>query len=121
MIDHVGFEVLDLPRSARFYDAVFFALGGRRMFERAGIVGWGVNDATFYVTDRAQPAPGYGHVALRASGRSAVEAAHGAGLAAGGRDDGPPGDRPHYGRGYFAAYMRDPDGLRVEIVSRPRR
>jgi catechol 2,3-dioxygenase-like lactoylglutathione lyase family enzyme len=64
------------------------------------------------------PAPGYGHLALRASGKAAVDAAHKAGLAAGGSDDGAPGERPQYGRRYYAAYLRDPDGLRVEVVSR---
>jgi catechol 2,3-dioxygenase-like lactoylglutathione lyase family enzyme len=57
-------------------------------------------------------------VALRASGKAAVDAAYRAALAAGGSDDGSPGPRPHYGRRYYAAYLRDPDGLRVEIVSR---
>jgi hypothetical protein len=47
-----------------------------------------------------------------------VRAAHAAGLASGGSDDGSPGPRPAYGPDYFAAYMRDPDGLRVEVVSR---
>ena len=63
------------------------------------------------------PAPGYGHVALGASGRAAVDAAHAAGLAAGGADDGAPGPRPDYGPRYYAAYLLDPDGLRVEVVT----
>jgi catechol 2,3-dioxygenase-like lactoylglutathione lyase family enzyme len=57
-------------------------------------------------------------VALQASGRAAVQAAYEAGLASGGSDDGPPGPRPQYGRRCFAAYLRDPDGLRVEVVAR---
>ena len=57
-------------------------------------------------------------MALRASGKAAVDAAHAAGLANGGTDDGAPGPRPQYGRGCYAAYLRDPDGLRVEFVSR---
>jgi catechol 2,3-dioxygenase-like lactoylglutathione lyase family enzyme len=56
-------------------------------------------------------------VALTAVGRAAVDAAWEAGLAAGGTDDGPPGPRPQYGQRYYAAYLRDPDGLRVEVVS----
>ncbi len=119
MIDHVGFEVADLERSARFYDAVFFALGARRMLESEFAVAYGVNAAEFWIVMRElPPAPGYGHVALRASGKAAVDAAYRAGLAAGGSDDGPPGLRPQYGRRYYAAYLHDPDGLRVEIVSR---
>ena len=117
MIDHVGFEVSDLERSGRFYDAVFFALGARRMFESERAISYGVDGRTFWLTARAAPAPGYGHVALRASGKAAVDAAHAAGLGNGGADDGPPGPRPSYGPRYYAAYLRDPDGLRVEVVS----
>lgn len=117
MIHHVGFEVQGLERSAGFYDAVFFALGGRRMYESGEAIGWGTDEPVLWITARAAPKPGYGHVALRASGRAAVDGAYEAGLGAGGRDDGPPGDRPEYGPTYYAAYMRDPDGLRVEICT----
>jgi catechol 2,3-dioxygenase-like lactoylglutathione lyase family enzyme len=118
VIDHIGFEVTDLDRSARFYDAVFFALGWRRMFDSPHAVAYGVNGPTLWITMRGRaPGPGYGHVALQASGRPAVDAAHRAALAAGGRDDGPPGPRPQYGPRYYAAYLLDPDGLRVEVVA----
>jgi catechol 2,3-dioxygenase-like lactoylglutathione lyase family enzyme len=119
MIDHIGFEVTDLERSARFYDAVFFALGGRRMFESEHAVAYGVNGPLLWIVVRGRtPGPGYGHLALQASGKAAVDAAHAAGLATGGDDDGAPGQRPQYGRRYYAGYLRDPDGLRVEVVSR---
>ena len=119
MIDHVGFEVSDLDRSGRFYDAVFYALGARRVFESPGAIAYGVNgpDVWIVIRDR-DPAPGYGHLALAASGKVAVDAAYRGGIANGGEDDGPPGLRPNYGRRYYAAYLRDPDGLRVEVVSR---
>lgn len=118
MIDHVGLEVADLARSARFYDAVMHALGARRIHEGQGAVAYGQVEAVLWIVARGRgPAPAFGHVALRASGRAAVEGAHAAGLAAGGADDGPPGPRPAYGRRYFAAYLRDPDGLAVEIVT----
>jgi catechol 2,3-dioxygenase-like lactoylglutathione lyase family enzyme len=118
LIEHVGFEVTDLAASAGFYDAVFFALGSRRMVESEHAVAYGINGPSFWITMRGRrPAPGYGHVALSASGRAAVDAAYRAGLANGGRDDGPPGPRPQYGRRYYAAYLLDPDGLRVEVVS----
>ena len=117
-VAHLAFEVADLARSAAFYDAVFYALGTRRAFEAPAAVAWGDNEPVFWVVARGRaPAPGYGHVALRAVGRSAVDAAHAAGLAQGGSDDGPPGPRPQYGAGTYAGYLRDPDGLRVEIVS----
>lgn len=118
MIHHLGFEVSDLGRSARFYDAVFFALGVRRMHESPTAVAWGVMEPTFWIVTRDRPpAPGYGHVALRASGRAAVDAAFAAGVRHGGRSDGAPGPRPHYGDRTYAAYLRDPDGLRVEVVA----
>jgi len=119
VIDHVGFEVSDLGRSARFYDAVLYALGARRMLESQHAVAYGVNGPEVWIVVRGRaPGSGYGHVALRASGKAAVDAAYAAGIAAGGEGDGPPGQRPQYGRRYYAAYLRDPDGLRVEVVSR---
>jgi catechol 2,3-dioxygenase-like lactoylglutathione lyase family enzyme len=118
MIDHVGFEVADLARSAAFYDAVFFALGGRRTVATDHAVAWGRNGPELWITQRAAPAAGYGHLALTARGRRAVDAAHAAGLANGGRCDGPPGPRPQYGARTYSAYLRDPDGLRVEVTSR---
>jgi catechol 2,3-dioxygenase-like lactoylglutathione lyase family enzyme len=118
VIAHVGFEVSDLERSARFYDAVFFALGVRRLHDTPAAIAYGVMEPAFWIVTRGRaPAPGYGHVALEASGRAAVDAAFGAGIAAGGRSDGPPGPRPQYGPRTYAAYLLDPDGLRVELVS----
>ena len=119
MIDHIGFEVADLGRSGRFYDAVFYALGARRMVESVHAVAYGINvPVVWFVVRGRTPGPDYGHLALQASGKAAVDAAHQAGLANGGQDDGPPGQRPAYGRRYYAGYMLDPDGLRVEVVSR---
>jgi catechol 2,3-dioxygenase-like lactoylglutathione lyase family enzyme len=118
VIDHVLFEVSDLEPSARFYDALFFALGARRMPPEEGALAWGVDGPVFEVTLREGGGRGFGHVALRAAGKVAVDAAYEAGLRAGGTGDGPPGGRPQHGpRGYGAA-LRDPDGLRVELVSR---
>jgi len=119
MIDHVGFEVSDLARSAPFYDGIFLALGGRRMFESEHAIAYGINEPQFWIVVRGRaPGPGYGHIALHASGKAAVDAAHRAGVANGGADDGAPGQRPQYGRRYYAGYLRDPDGLRVEVVAR---
>jgi catechol 2,3-dioxygenase-like lactoylglutathione lyase family enzyme len=119
MIDHIGFEVSDLQRSARFYDALFYALGARRMLDSEHAVAYGINGPELWIVVRDRPpGPGYGHIALHASGKAAVDAAHAAGLANGGSDDGAPGQRPRYGRRYYAGYLRDPDGLRVEVVSR---
>ena len=122
MIDHIGFEVSDLERSSRFYDAVLYALGARRMVQSEHVLAYGVNGPQLWIVNRPgpprAPGPGYGHVALRASGKAAVDAAYAGGLASGGSDDGAPGMRPQYGRRYYAAYLKDPDGLRVEVVSR---
>ena len=118
LLDHVGFDVANLSRSARFYDAVFFALGTRRAHQSASAIAYGDNGPAFWIVERGRtPAPGYGHIALRATGKAAVQAAHAAGIANGGSDDGAPAPRPQYGRHYFAGYLRDPDGLRIEVVS----
>jgi len=119
VIDHIGFEVADLGRTAAFYDPVFFALGGRRMVDSERAVAYGINAPVVWFTMRGlDSGSGYGHLALRASGKVAVDAAHAAGLAHGGAEHGPPGLRPQYGRRYYAAYLTDPDGLRVEFVAR---
>ena len=122
MIDHIGFEVSDLTRAMRFYDPVFHALGARRMHEGAQAVAYGINGPTvWFVVRGREPGPGYGHLALQASGKAAVDAAYSVGLGHGGAETeppSPPGQRPQYGRRYYAAYLTDPDGLRVEIVSR---
>jgi len=118
MIDHLGVEVTDLIRSAAFYDAIFFPLGVRRIFVSEHAIAWGVNDARFWVTARERPPrAAFGHVAFEATGKAAVDAAYRAGLQAGGRSDGPPGPRRQYGPRYYAAYLLDPDGLRVEVVA----
>ena len=117
MLYHLGLEVSDLDRAARFYDGVFHAIGARRLHHGDQAVAWGIDEPELWLTRRSAPAPGYGHVAVRASGKAAVDAAYAAGLAHGGSDDGPPGPRPQYGPRYYAAYLRDPDGLRVEVVS----
>ena len=118
VLDHVGFEVSDLARSAAFYDALFHPLGGRRIFESPDAIGYGIADARLWIVARGRtPGPGFGHVAISAHGRPAVNAAYAAALAAGGTDDGAPGPRHQYGPRYYSAYLLDPDGLRVEVVT----
>jgi catechol 2,3-dioxygenase-like lactoylglutathione lyase family enzyme len=118
VLDHIGLEVSDLARSARFYDAVFARLGIRRVHESPKAIAYGSHAPRLWIVERGRPpARGYGHVAISASGRIAVDAAYAAGLGTGGRDDGPPGLRPQYGPRYYAAYLVDPDGLRVELVA----
>jgi catechol 2,3-dioxygenase-like lactoylglutathione lyase family enzyme len=118
LIVHVGFEVSDLERSAGFYDPLMHALGGRRMFEGPGAIAYGIDKPQLWIVARGRtPAPGFGHVAIAAAGKVAVDAAFKAGMDHGGRDDGAPGPRPQYGPSYYAAYLLDPDGYRVEVVS----
>jgi catechol 2,3-dioxygenase-like lactoylglutathione lyase family enzyme len=119
VIDHIGFEVTDLARSGRFYDAVLYALGARRMIQSEHALAYGLNGPQVWIVVRGRkPGPSYGHLALSANGKAAVDAAYAGGLENGGSDDGPPGMRPQYGERYYAAYLLDPDGLRVEVVSR---
>jgi hypothetical protein len=88
------------------------------MEETAQAISYGRDDPRLWIVARGRgPGPAFGHLALEATGRVAVDAGYEAGLAAGGADDGPPGLRPRYGPRYYAAYLLDPDGYRVELVA----
>jgi catechol 2,3-dioxygenase-like lactoylglutathione lyase family enzyme len=118
VIDHVALEVADLARAARFYDAVMHALGGRRIVDSAEGIGYGRDRPELWIMPRpAGASPGRGHVGIVAAGRRAVDAAHEAGLAAGGRDSGAPAARPFGPPNYYSGYLLDPDGARLELVS----
>lgn len=121
MLDHVSIEVRDLVKSARFYDAVLGAIGHRRIIERATTIGYGKSYPEFWLNERRNmtavvPDSGL-HVCLRAPSAEAVQAFHAAALAGGGLSDGPAGLRPEYTAGYYAAFIRDPDGNRIEAVT----
>jgi catechol 2,3-dioxygenase-like lactoylglutathione lyase family enzyme len=120
MLGHLSFGVADLPRAAAFYDAIMAALGWRRVWSSPTGVGYGAEEgqdklALFPRPDRIAPGPGF-HLAFDASGREAVDRFHAAALAAGGSCAGPPGLRPHYGPTYYAAFVIDPDGCKLEAV-----
>jgi len=121
MIDHVSVAVRDLDRAAQFYAAVLGVLGFSILEARPTTVGFGKTYPEFWINLRAAMAPrapdGGAHVALRARSTDAVDAFHAAALAAGGTSDGAPGLRPHHGEGYYAAFVRDPDGNRIEAVT----
>jgi catechol 2,3-dioxygenase-like lactoylglutathione lyase family enzyme len=119
VIHHVSYEVSDLERAGRFYDAVLGALGWRRQGEGSDRICWGIVKPVFYASTRHEVAPGGGHVCFAANGIPAVKGAWEAGVAAGGADDGKPGQRPEQGTSYYAAYLRDPDGNRVEVAVGP--
>ena len=123
MLDHVSITVTDLDRAAVFYDAIMAALGYPCVYRSDDAVGYGVrstqeDDRHSYlkVARSDDPAGGARHWALRAPDRDAVAGFHRAGLASGGRDDGPPGLRPEFHPGYFAAFVLDPDGNNIEAV-----
>ena len=121
MIDHVSVAVRDLDRAAAFYAAVLARLGYARLEVRPTTVAFGKRYAEFWLNLRpamAAIAPDSGaHVCLRAPTTAAVDAFHAAALAAGGASDGAPGLRPQHGEGYYAAFIRDPDGNRIEAVT----
>jgi catechol 2,3-dioxygenase-like lactoylglutathione lyase family enzyme len=121
MIDHVSIAVRDLARAARFYEAVLAMLGHAKLVERSGTVGFGKKYPEFWLNERPHTSPvdpdSGTHVALRAASREAVDAFHEAALRAGGQSDGPPGARPEYSAGYYAAFVRDPEGKRIEAVT----
>jgi catechol 2,3-dioxygenase-like lactoylglutathione lyase family enzyme len=121
MIDHVSISVSDLDRSTRFYESMLGAIGFTKLEVRPTIVGFGKKYPEFWLNLRAATMPvaaGSGaHVCLRARTTAEVDAFHAAALAAGGLCDGTPGLRPQHGDGYYAAFIRDPDGNRVEAVT----
>ncbi|MDB5431605.1 MAG: glyoxalase/dioxygenase [Caulobacter sp.] len=123
MIDHLSIQVRDLAASASFYEAVLAPLGYRRLVERPGTVGFGKRYPEIWLNHRpgAAPAPadtGH-HVCLRASSTEAVQAFHAAALAQGGSDDGAPGPRQAAMTGYYAAFVKDLDGNRLEAATFP--
>jgi catechol 2,3-dioxygenase-like lactoylglutathione lyase family enzyme len=126
MIDHVSVPVRDLARATAFYETLLAPLGYAQLEARATTVGFGKRYAEFWLNHR----PGMAvpvderdggnsgaHVCLRAPSTAAVEGFHAAALAAGGASDGAPGLREQHGEGYYAAFIRDPDGNRIEAVT----
>jgi len=122
MIDHVGFPVSDYERSKAFYTAALAPLGYALIMEvgqadnddRAA--GFGRDGKPDFWIGGEGGLDGVLHVAIVADDRATVDAFHRAALAAGGADNGAPGPRPHYHPGYYAAFVRDPDGHNVEAV-----
>jgi catechol 2,3-dioxygenase-like lactoylglutathione lyase family enzyme len=119
VIDHVSIAVCDLAAAARFYEAVLAPLGMTKLETRPATVGFGKSYPEFWLNLRKDMMPpGDGaHVCLRARTPAIVDAFHAAALNAGGASDGAPGLRPQHGDGYYAAFIRDPDGNRIEAVT----
>jgi catechol 2,3-dioxygenase-like lactoylglutathione lyase family enzyme len=125
VLDRVSITVSDLARSAPFWDAVMAALGVPFVARGELRLGYGPrnrpgDDGHTYLSVYVSRGPAVvadnRHWCFRAPSRAAVDALHAAGLAAGGRCDGPPGLRPQYHEHYYAAFLPDPDGNRVEAV-----
>jgi catechol 2,3-dioxygenase-like lactoylglutathione lyase family enzyme len=121
MLHHVSFGVADLERSAAFYDAALGALGYARVWTDATAIGYGLpgggDKLAIKLSSNGVVAPGPGfHLAFAAPSREAVALFHGAALRHGGTDNGAPGFRPAYGAHYYAAFVIDPDGYRIEAV-----
>ena len=123
MLDHISLGVADLERAARFYEATLATLGLTKLVTRPATVGFGKAYPEFWINLRAGMAkvpPESGvHICLRARSTADVDAFHAAALAAGGRSDSAPGLRPHDRVKYYAAFVIDPDGNRVEAVTFP--
>jgi len=123
MIDHISVGVSDLDRAARFYEAALASLGLTRLANRPATIGFGKNYPEFWINLRAGmakvPAASGNHICLRARTTDEVDAFHAAALNAGGLSDGAPGLRPHDRVSYYAAFVLDPDGNRIEAVTFP--
>jgi catechol 2,3-dioxygenase-like lactoylglutathione lyase family enzyme len=121
MIDHISIAVRDLEAGGRFYEPVLATLGLSKLVTRETTIGFGKRYPEFWLNrrrDMTPPAADSGvHVCLRVPSTEAVDAFHAAALAAGGSSDGAPGPRPEYTAGYYAAFVRDPDGNRIEAVT----
>jgi catechol 2,3-dioxygenase-like lactoylglutathione lyase family enzyme len=121
MLDHVSVGVSDLERASRFYEAAFAPLGLAKLVVRPATIGFGKTYPEFWINlrpDMTMLLPGSGaHVCLRARAVADVDTFHAAALNAGGLSDGAPGRRPHDRVAYYAAFVCDPDGNRIEVVT----
>lgn len=123
MIDHVSVGVSDLARARAFYEATLGAIGMTCLVTRPAMIGFGKRYPELWLNHRPgmaplDPATGT-HICLRARSEAAVRAFHAAALAHGGSDDGAPGLREAAMTSYFAAFVRDPDGNRLEAATFP--
>jgi catechol 2,3-dioxygenase-like lactoylglutathione lyase family enzyme len=118
MINHISIGVRDIARTKRFYDATLAPLGYTCLSEGDGSLGYGGQRVVFWIgaTDHPVPADDRSglHICFDALTRADVDAFHAAALATGGRDNGAPGLRADYGPNYYAAFVVDPDGYRIE-------
>ena len=116
MFDHIGLHVRDLARTRAFYTEALAPLGFVLGYDREGVIAFGpkARPRLWFYQQGAGPA-GL-HIALTAETRAQVDAFHASALAAGGKDNGAPGLRPHYRPNYYGAFVIDPDGHNLEAV-----
>lgn len=117
-LDHIGLHVSDFTRSKDFYTAALQPLGIKIVMEFAengGVAGFGRSKPEFWI-DEGQPITSPFHIAFAAANRGEVDAFYAAAMAAGGKDNGPPGLRPQYHPNYYGAFVIDPDGHNIEAV-----
>jgi catechol 2,3-dioxygenase-like lactoylglutathione lyase family enzyme len=121
MYSHTTLGTNDIAKAEKFYDAVMSVLGHPVLFKVKGSVAYGepTGEKLFIVPpfDKQAAKPGNGvHVAFKVDSRAKVDAFYAAAMANGGTDEGPPGLRPHYHPNYYGAYVRDPDGNKLQAV-----
>jgi catechol 2,3-dioxygenase-like lactoylglutathione lyase family enzyme len=121
MFSHVTLGTNDLSRAQVFYDAVMAVLGHPEFFKAPGMVSYGTATGPKVFVgapyDKGEARPGNGvHMAFLVQDRTTVDAFHATALAKGGSCEGPPGLRPHYHPNYYGAYVRDPDGNKLQAV-----
>ncbi len=123
MIDHTGLQVSDPKKSRTFYDQALAPLGYKMMMEIPKeytdgmvVLGYGVPPKPVFWMSEGTPNKPLVHIAFRADNRQQVDLFYKAALAAGGKDNGAPGPRPHYHKDYYGAFVLDPDGHNIEAV-----
>ncbi len=118
IIDHIGFGVSDFEKSKEFYQKCLAPLGITLIREQGNNVGFGKNNNAIYWFGPSDESYKKMHIAFAADNRNQVDEFYKAALAAGGKDNGPPGIRKVYHPDYYAAFVFDPDGHNIEAVCR---